>query len=110
MSKYYSRGILKSSVCPCGPYRTFVYYLQVYVRWSPMYIRTKNRSLRLLTLAYIHSRELGSGFWFLRDLRLVRLPLWAWILVEPSFVKTSLTALCRKYFNKNDCFHRGITT
>jgi hypothetical protein len=82
---YYPRGIPKvayihvvlsvdpCTICKCTSSDPFTY------------IRTTNRGVCPLILVYVHSRGLGLGFRLQRNLGLVRLQLWAWILVKTKF-------------------------
>jgi hypothetical protein len=47
------------------------------------YIHIRNRSIHSLTLAYVHSKGFGLGF--KENLGVVRLQLWAWVLVKTKF-------------------------
>jgi hypothetical protein len=56
MSRYYSKDILKSSVCPCGPTYICILFAERTSGGPPMYICARNKNGRPLTLVYVHSR------------------------------------------------------
>jgi hypothetical protein len=75
MSRYYLKGIPKSSVRPVIPRTSGALLTERTAGGPPLYIRTTDRRVRPLDLAYVRPRWVSVKLLFLEDPNVIRLKL-----------------------------------